>query len=185
MSDAPDESIARLRGDGLVLRTYVDTDVDRFVAATRESAESVGRWMPWARADYSTDEAIAWFAACRAARVSGDAYEYGLFDAVDGRFLGGAGLNRIDRAHRFCNLGYWVRASAQRRGVASGAVRLLLHEAFDNGGMRRVEIVVAVGNTASEGVARKAGGLFECIARNRVMVGDVSHAASVFSFVPP
>ncbi len=84
-----------------------------------------------------------------------------------------------------CNLGYWVRPSAQRRGVATRAVRLLLAEAFGDAGMRRVEIVVAVGNEASEAVARNAGGLLECIARNRVAIGDVSHPASVFSFVPP
>ena len=56
--------------------------------------------------------------------------------------------------------------------------------AFGSLALHRVEIVVAVGNDASEGVARKSGALFECIARNRLLIRGVSVPASVFSLVP-
>jgi RimJ/RimL family protein N-acetyltransferase len=49
--------------------------------------------------------------------------------------------------------------------------------------MHRVEIVVAVGNHASERVARKSGALHECVARNRLWIRDQPVAASVFSLV--
>jgi len=95
-----------------------------------------------------------------------------------------AGLNQINRQHAICNLGYWVRSSRQRQQVASRCVRLLCQYAFATLALRRVEIVVAAGNEASEGVARKAGATLECIARNRLLIRGVSVPASVFSLVP-
>ena len=40
-------------------------------------------------------------------------------------------LNQFSPQHRFCNLGYWVRASAQGKGVASQAAKLLAGYAFE------------------------------------------------------
>lgn len=170
--------------EGLLLRPFEDSDAEPFAEAVRESAQSVGRWMPWATPDYDTVQALAWFADCRARRELGEALEFGVFCAQTGAFLGGAGLNEIRRGHRFCNLGYWVRTSRQGHGIAPRCVRALAAHGFDHEGLQRIEIVVAVGNTASEKVARKAGALHEGIARNRLIVHDRPVPAHLFSLVP-
>lgn len=172
-----------LRTRDFLLRAFDDDDASDFVVAARESAGSVGRWMPWCHGGYSDDEARAWFAIAQAGRDAGTSFEYGIFDARTSAFVGGAGLNFINRTHGFCNLGYWVRQSAQRRGAAVQCAAALARHAFHAIGLRRVEIVVAVGNEPSEGVARKVGALFECVARNRLLIGERSSDASVFSLV--
>jgi RimJ/RimL family protein N-acetyltransferase len=139
--------------------------------------------MPWCHADYTEPEALTWFAITHQERAAGTSDEFGVFDAESGELVGAVGLNLINRAHRYCNLGYWMRESKQRQGIASRCVTVLKDYAFREVGMRRVEIVVAVGNEASNGVALKSGALFECVARNRLMLGDRSLAASVFSLV--
>ena len=101
-----------------------------------------------------------------------------------GELLGGAGLNDIRHPHRFCNLGYWVRQSRQRQGIALRCVQALASHAFGSLGLYRVEIVVAVGNLASEGVAVKSGALHEGIARNRLYLQDQPVDAHLFSLVP-
>lgn len=169
---------------GLVLRPFSDSDDEAFTSAVVESVESVGRWMPWCTSDYSTRHALEWFATCRSARDAGTAFEYGIFCQDSGDFLGGAGLNEIRQQHRFCNLGYWVRQSRQRQGVASRCVQALSTHGFHQLGLHRVEIVVAVGNLASEGVAVKSGAFHECIARNRLHLHDKPVPAHVFSLVP-
>jgi ribosomal-protein-serine acetyltransferase len=176
--------VTTLFADGLVLRPYEDDDAPAVSAAVRESMATVGRWMPWAHAAYSDDDARTWFAITHADRERGTADEFGVFDATDGTFIGGAGLNYIVRAHAFCNLGYWIRATRQRQGAATRCVAVLADHGFRELGMRRIEIVAAVGNAPSEGVARKSGALFECVARNRLLIGETSHDASVFSLVP-
>jgi RimJ/RimL family protein N-acetyltransferase len=87
--------------------------------------------------------------------------------------------------HGFCNLGYWVRTSAQGQGAALAAIRALSRFAFERLGQSRVEIVVADGNLPSLGVARKAGAVHECLARNRLNLHGHPVAAHVLSLVPP
>lgn len=140
--------------------------------------------MPWCSNTYSERDALEWFAACDAARSAGGAFDVGVFCHKTGDFLGGAGLNEIRPQHRICNLGYWVRQSRQRQGIAMRCVKALAVHAFEELLLHRVEIVVAVGNHASEAVAVKAGALRECIARNRLYVHQQSVPAHVFSLVP-
>jgi RimJ/RimL family protein N-acetyltransferase len=170
--------------EGLVLRPLLSSDAPAFVDAVLESTETVGRWMPWCAHTYSEREALEWFAACAAAQSAGSAFDVGVFCQDTGDFLGGAGLNQIMQQHRFCNLGYWVRQSRQRQGIALRCVKALAAQAFEKLLLHRVEIVVAEGNHASEAVAVKAGALRESIARNRLYIHDQPVSAHVFSLVP-
>jgi RimJ/RimL family protein N-acetyltransferase len=177
-------TITTIRCSGLELRPFLDSDADDFAAAVRESVPSVSPWMGWCVDDYTAADALDWFAVCRAGAAADTAFEFGIFDEQSGRFLGGAGLNDIRRVHQFCNLGYWVRQSAQGQGVASRCVPALAAHAFEVLGLHRVEIVVAVGNAASEAVAVKSGALRESVARNRLLIGGCPAPAHVFSLVP-
>ncbi|CCJ51099.1 GNAT family N-acetyltransferase [Bordetella parapertussis] len=170
--------------EGLVFRAFRDADARSFADAARESTGTVGRWMPWCTPSFSEQDALAWFQLCRDSLDAGTGYEFGVFSQGSGALLGGAGLNAINRQNRFCNLGYWVRQSAQRRGVAPLTVQALAPYAFGTLGMQRVEIVIAAGNHASEAVARKVGAQFEGIARNRLQLHGAAVSASVYALVP-
>lgn len=173
-----------LSATGLCLRPFGARDVEAFAAAARESAESVGRWMPWCHADYSEQEARDWFGVCQQHLADETAFEFGIFAEQGGELLGGAGLNTLNRQHNLCNLGYWVRQSRQRQRVATRCVRLLSAFGFETLRLTRIEIVAAQGNQASQGVARAAGAQFEGVARNRLMIRGEPVAAAVFSLIP-
>ncbi|MDP2370065.1 GNAT family N-acetyltransferase [Rhodoferax sp.] len=173
-----------LTASGLYLRPFEERDIAAFAAAARESTASVGKWMPWCHAQYSEQEARDWFEVCQQHLLDETAFEFGVFDAAGGELLGGAGLNMINRQHNLCNLGYWVRQSRQRQGVARRVVAVLSAFGFETLAFTRIEIVVAQGNQASERVARASGAQFECVARNRLMIRGEPVAASVFSLVP-
>ena len=49
--------------------------------------------------------------------------------------------------------------------------------------LNRIEIVAAKDNLASQSAAEKAGATKECLARKRLIVGDVSHDAFVYSLI--
>ena len=174
-----------LRAGRYVFRPFTEADVPAFVEAVLESAETVGLWMSWAHAGYSEAQARSWFALCATDRASGAAHEFGIFDAGNGTLVGGCGLNQFNAANGFCNLGYWVRQSWQRRGAALAAVEALTGLAFSELGQGRVEIVVAKGNEPSFAVAERAGAVWECLARNRLKVHGRFTDAHVFSLVPP
>ncbi|WLI91358.1 GNAT family N-acetyltransferase [Massilia sp. R2A-15] len=167
-----------------VLRPFTPSDAPAFAAAVSESMATVGKWMPWAGAGFGEADALTWFDSCESARANGSAHEFGIFRRDGGALVGGAGLNQFNPNYRFCNLGYWVRESAQRQGAALASVAALCRYAFEELALTRVELVIADGNAASIAVARKAGATHECLARNRLRLNDAPIAAHVFSLLP-
>jgi ribosomal-protein-serine acetyltransferase len=180
----PQIKMTTLQAGDFLLRPFKATDAPAFAAAVRESMNTVGQWMSWARAEFNEQDALAWFAACDSGRVAGSSHEFGIFGHDGHTFVGGAGLNQFNGTHAFCNLGYWIRESAQRQGAALAATRLLAQHAFTRLQQSRVEIVVADGNAASVGVARKAGAAYECLARNRLILHGRPVDAHVFALLP-
>jgi hypothetical protein len=117
-------------------------------------------------------EAVAWVGS--RAELAADGHEYPFAIVGEGgRFLGGCGINQINRIHGLGNLGYWVRSSATGRGVASEAVRQAAAFAFENTELVRLEIVCAVRNERSQRVAERAGGIEAPVAH---VDGRATHA---------
>ena len=171
--------------DGMVLlEPYQISDVERLYQAARESITEMSPWMPWCHADYSIEESRAWVESQAEVWEKGTDYDFVITDAKDGSFLGGCGLNHIDYKNRIANLGYWVRTSRTKRGVASAAVRLLAQFGFGKLKLNRIEIMAAVGNEASQRVAEKTGAAREGILRNRMVVHDRVYDMVVFSLIP-
>ncbi len=172
-----------LSSSRILLRPYQPSDAGLVYAATIESLASVGRWMQWCHPGYAEHESVAWIENCHAQWQRGDAYEFAMFDAAD-QYVGGAGINDVNRLSNFANLGYWIRESRQGEGFATEAVRLLIPFGFCTLGLTRIEIVAAVANVQSRRVAEKAGALVECIARNRLFIGGRPVDAVVHSLIP-
>lgn len=171
-------------GDILV-RPLELTDEQSLFEAVRESIAEVSLWLGWCHENYSIEETRE-FLRSRADKSQGDEwYSFGVFDRNDGgRFLGGVGLNFINRMHQFGNLGYWVRTSAAGKGVASRASRLVARFGFEELGLHRIEILAAVSNIASQRVAEKVGAAREGVLRNRLLIRGEPQEAVMFSLVP-
>lgn len=169
---------------GVSIRPYQALDANGMLEAVRESVAEVGPWMPWCHPAYSAEDAKTWVGNQVRAFRQRSAYEFAVV-GEDGRYSGGCGLNQMDSDNRRCNLGYWIRSSSMRRGIATSAVRLLHAWAFENTDLIRLEIVVAVGNIASQRVAEKAGAIREGVLRSRVLLHGHAHDAVMFSFTRP
>jgi ribosomal-protein-serine acetyltransferase len=163
------------------IRPYRIDDGWAIVDAVHESLAELTPWMPWAHAGYSIRESQQWLDLQIAAFERATAFEFAIVGAEEA-YLGGCGLNQLDVANRRANLGYWVRSSAARQGVATAAVRLLREWAFASTDLIRLEILVAVGNAASCRVAEKSGAVREGVLRSRLILHDVVHDATMFSF---
>ena len=173
-----------LADDRLLLRAIQENDSSALFAAIDESKEQLSHWMPWYTSDSARSDTEAHVRSQLQAWKESVAFSFLIEDRRTGNLLGGCGLNRLDWLNRFGNLGYWVRTSAARTGVATAATRLLLNFAFERLGLLRVEIVAAVGNLASQRVAEKVGAVREGRARNRCRGAGVQHDAYVYSVIP-
>ncbi|MEM9079699.1 MAG: GNAT family protein [Verrucomicrobiota bacterium] len=173
----------REEGAAIFLRPCRHEDGDAIYEAAWESREHVGAWMPWLGADYCLSDAVEWAGETEGDWKLGKRFEFVMLGVGSGRLCGVCGLNQVNETDLVCNLGYWVRRSELRRGVATAAVKLLRDFGLGVLGMERLEIVEAVGNEASQGVARRVGAREEGVQRKRLKVGLVSSDAVMFALV--
>jgi ribosomal-protein-serine acetyltransferase len=164
------------------IRPYRPDDALAVFEAARESQADLKQWMPWYHDGYGLDESRRWLETQVPAFEQRTAFEFAITSGC-GRYLGGAGLNQIDRENRRANLGYWVRSSATGGGVAPAAIGLLRDWAFEHTDLIRLELVIAVGNARSQRAAEKAGATREGVLRSRLLLHGITHDAVIFSFV--
>lgn len=130
----------RLQTPGLVLRCYSPADAPLLAEAVRESVAHLLPFMEWAAAEPEPLEVKV--ERLRRFRRQFDAdqeYVYGIFDLSESRLLGGTGLHTRPAGNAL-EIGYWVRVSALRQGVAAGAAAALTRVGFDFCGVERMEI---------------------------------------------
>ena len=150
--------------------------------AARESLPALQQWMPWAHPDYAIQESKSWLTAQVQAFQQRTSFEFAIV-SVTGAYLGGCGLNQIDALNKRANLGYWVRSSATGHGVATAAVKLTRDWGFEETDLVRLEVLIAVNNTASRRVAEKSGAVYEGILRSRLLVHGTRHDAAMYAFI--
>ena len=172
--------------DGIVSLMPVSlADADVQYRAIRESLAEISPWLPFAHKDYSIKETKDFLKKrCPIGWKKDTEYSFKIIDPKDNSFMGGCGLNAIDFDNHRANLGYWVRTSRTRDGVATAATLLLAKWGFKVAGLRRIEILVAVGNQRSQRVAEKAGAHREGVLRNRLYMYEKYHDAVMYSLIP-
>jgi ribosomal-protein-serine acetyltransferase len=153
-------------------------------AAVIESMPELSRWMPWAQPGYSVGDSQNWLKMSAECWRDETAYEFAIIDNRDGSYIGGAGLNHLDRLNKVANLGYWIRSSRCKQGIATRAARLLVRFGLDTLKFNRIEILAAVENRGSQRVAEKTGAVREGILRNQLSLPDGIHDAVIFSIIP-
>jgi RimJ/RimL family protein N-acetyltransferase len=141
-------------------------------------------WMPWCHPDYSIQESRDWISSSIEKWEQDSEYNFAITNAETGRYQGGCGLNSIHRGPDIANLGYWVRTSATKQGVATATTLLLADFGINELNLKRIEIVVDVDNIASQRVAEKSGAIREGILRNRLAQHEKSTDAVMFSLIP-
>lgn len=164
------------------IRPYVREDAQALWEAARESVGEVYPWLAWCHPHYSLAEAEEWVRSRAPLATHGREHAFAIV-SPQGRLLGGCGLNQINPLHRFANLGYWVRSSATRQGVATEAVRQVASFAFAHTDLVRLEIVCAVGNVTSQRVAERAGAVREGVLRRRLVLHGESVDAVMYGLV--
>src|SRR5215216_252545 len=171
--------------DGIVvMRPFHLQDADETFAAVRESLADLKPWMSFAHDGYSIQETKQFIRITRARWAEGTLFAFVIIDAKSGSIIGGCSLSHIHPVYHLCNLGYWVRTSRRGEGIAVRATRLAAGYAFEKLGLIRVEIIMAVDNTASRRVAEKAGAHYEGVLHNRMVVGREIYDAHMYSLIP-
>ncbi|MBO3750955.1 GNAT family N-acetyltransferase [Streptosporangiaceae bacterium NEAU-GS5] len=157
---------SRLDGEHLLLRPFGKRDAFDVLSAVRGDGE-IARWMVWAQ-DYSLEKAVDW---CVRYAFDGDGVNYAIEPRGSERLAGAIGVGAVDYERRDAEIGYWLAPWARGRGYATEATRMVAAHLFERG-MHRVHLIAAIGNRASQAVARRAGFIEEGILRRSLPVPE-------------
>ena len=98
--------------------------------------------------------------------------EYVFVIHYDGAFAGLIGFKDTDKLNKKTEIGYWLSESYQKKGIITESVKVLLHFAFDELDINRIQIKCAVGNAPSRNIPRKLGFKFEGVERDGELLVD-------------
>lgn len=113
---------------------------------------------------------------CKAARIpqsleNGLSIHFAISDDND-EYLGTISLKKIDKQNRNAEYAISVRKTAQGRGVATEATKLLLEKAFHKYDLERVYLNVLANNTAAIHLYEKCGFKYEGEFRKHLLQGN-------------
>lgn len=144
-------------------------------------------WEQWAQVEQSYDDLVAFTSSQIAGWVAGTvvpcvfvAHRCPAGKAAPG-YIGSISL-RLNRAQRTAELGYWIDAEFEGRGLVTRACEALI-EHGKSVGVQRFEIRAATTNTRSIAVARRLGFEQEGVLHRAMPVGDRVHDAALFSLI--
>lgn len=136
-----------------ILRRWRMADIEAACEAVLTSLEHLRPWMPWAE-DFSRAAQAEFLAGSERDWRAGTAFNYAML--VEGTIAGSIGL-MARTGPGGLEIGYWVRQSCTRRGLATAGAAVLVEQAFALPGIERVQIVHDELNAASGGIPRKLG----------------------------
>ncbi len=138
--------------------------------AAAEDAEMFA-WMP---VDMTSPEALgAWLNTTLASAQDGREVPFAIRDARSGEVVGSTRFLELRFDHLRVEIGWtWLRRSSWSTGINVETKLLLLGQAFDHAGLRRVEFKTDARNQRSRGALLALGASFEGVLRKHMVVRD-------------
>jgi ribosomal-protein-serine acetyltransferase len=139
-------------GDGVEVRALEPADAEEVFAVVDANRMRLREWMPWVEGTTSPDPTREFIERSRASET--DVEALGIY--VDGVYAGGIGM-RVDSMNGHGEIGYWVDARWEGRGLVSRACRALIRYAFEERELHRVSISAAPENGRSRSIPARLG----------------------------
>lgn len=149
------------------LRLIEDSDAEALHALIDRNRER----LYWLKPDYSIEDTKQFVSRDRQAYADNKGFRAGIW--VRQQLVGSIRYNSIDWANRSTELGYWIDAESEGKGLIARSCRVLIDYAFEVLRLNRVVIQCNVGNPRSCAIAEKLGFTREGIARESFRARDV------------
>lgn len=168
----------------LRLRPYRPEDVYRIVEACTDERSRL--WLAGLPSPYTEASAREFLQANLWAAANGNKVTWAVADRESDVLLANVAIFGMDRLDPHSGeIGYWAHPDARGRGVMTAATRLISRHAFDTMGMRRLSLMAAIGNTASNRVAIDSGFAHVGTETRAEPLGDGSFAdMNVYELLP-
>lgn len=166
VTDNPFLAPIEYAADGIVLRCYRPGDGPALRKSTVTSFEHLRPWMPWAKLEYSMEEAEATARLLASKYLAGDDFALGIWRGD--QLVGGSGfhIRHGPISWGTAEIGMWIHADESGSGLGTACLRMMLAWGFTAWGWSRLVWRCDTRNLASARVAEKVGLIREATMRS-------------------
>jgi ribosomal-protein-serine acetyltransferase len=152
------------------IRLLVDGDAERMFALTDKNRDYLREWLPWVDGARTVEDTRIFIKGSLEQFAANEGFSAGLWHR--GEIAGAIGFHRIDWPNRRAEIGYWISAEFQGKGIVTRAARAVVDYSFNELGLNRVEIHCAEGNRKSRAIAERLGFRQEGVLRGSGLLYD-------------
>ena len=139
----------------LTLRPLQEGDGKRLFQAVDESRNNFDPWLAWPKHVKSWEDSEKFSRQSYADYILRNSFNLGIFK--ENEFIGVCGFNYFLWHIPSAEIGYWCRASAQKKGYMQEAVHALTTYGIEEIGLKRIVITCLDDNKASAAIPEKLG----------------------------
>ncbi|MBV9927539.1 MAG: GNAT family N-acetyltransferase [Acidobacteria bacterium] len=141
--------------DETELRLIEPRHAERLDALIERNREHIREWSPWFKDDRSVENTRSFIRRNLSKLAADEGFALAIWHR--GEMAGQIEYNYFDWANRRTELGYWLGASFQGRGLATNSCRALIDYAFAELKLNRVEMRCGVENVRSRRIPERLG----------------------------
>lgn len=161
------KSKVKIETERLTLRLPIPNDHLNWVDLRKNSAEYLTPWEPvWAQDHFSKrafSNRVYW---ARKTNEAGRGMPLFMIRRADNALVGAITLDNVRRGPaQTGTLGYWTGQEFTRQGYMTEAIKAIVHYAFTDLDLSRIEAACLPTNTPSRGVLEKSGFKYEGVAQ--------------------
>lgn len=146
----------RIETERLVIRRYTHADAPALADVTTRNADHLRRYMEWVKFEpQSAQQRREYIDRTHKEFEAGEDFTMGIFDRA-GQFIGGTGFHvRYDP--RRLEIGYWIDADHQGKGLITEVAAALTHVGLELTGASIIDIAHAPSNARSASIPQRLG----------------------------
>jgi ribosomal-protein-serine acetyltransferase len=152
------------------LRPLAEEDAADLFALVDRNRQHLRTWLPWLDSSRRVEDTQAFLALAVERGRAGRGMVWTI--AHSNIMCGVAGFNWIEPFNRVCEIGYWLDADYQGRGIVTRSVYRLIRHAYEDLQLNRITIPVAVENKRSRAVPERLGFRAEGVLREAEWLYD-------------
>jgi len=160
--------------DEIELRLLEERHAEEIFAVVDANRAHLRQWLPWVDEEVSANEVKDYIKTMRERFAAFTGLAMGIWQHQSGesRIVGAIGLVNIDLRNSWAEIGYWIDAHAQGRGIVTRSCQALIDYTFDDLKLNRIVIRCAEGNSKSRAIPERLGFKLEGQLRQTIWLYD-------------
>lgn len=167
--------------DDTEIRSYREEDAEEAFAVVDQNRAHLREWLPWVDSTTSAENELAFIQRSLAQLADDNGFQAGIW--YKGKLAGSIGFHYIDKYDRKTEIGYWLSASMQGKGLMTKACKAMINYAFAKYRLNRIEIHCATENKRSRAIPERLGFKQDAIMRETAWLYDHFEDHVVYSML--